>query len=214
MSVWMWSVWTGCISTGTCRSCRSAVRWLVHDPSPGFSDSVSGDHGEDRHLVPTVGEIVRRPEQIPMVRFKKDDRKIDVMRSLPGAQAATGRPGVAAIGVAQEYQNVFASTQRASSNGVPWFSFTKADRRVTCFYFYLWDARLRTRVHQDLHLISLSGQGVGQRARVGQTTSPPRPGSGSPSCPTGSPPVQTRRACRRSVIGWAREPSKSSSTAG
>ena len=20
-----------------------------------------------------------------------------------------------------------------------WFSFTKADRRVTCFYFYLWD---------------------------------------------------------------------------
>ena len=23
---------------------------------------------------------------------------------------------------------------------MPWFSFTKADRRVTCFYFYLWDA--------------------------------------------------------------------------
>ena len=21
-----------------------------------------------------------------------------------------------------------------------WFSFHKADRRVTCFYFYLWDA--------------------------------------------------------------------------
>jgi hypothetical protein len=46
---------------------------------------------------------------------------------------------VAAIGVAQEYQNVFAATQRERSNGVPWFSFTKADRRVTCFYFYLWD---------------------------------------------------------------------------
>ena len=27
-----------------------------------------------------------------------------------------------------------------ADNGVPWFSFTKADRRVTCFYFYLWDA--------------------------------------------------------------------------
>ena len=22
---------------------------------------------------------------------------------------------------------------------MPWFSFTKADRRVTCYYFYLWD---------------------------------------------------------------------------
>jgi hypothetical protein len=29
--------------------------------------------------------------------------------------------------------------QRHGANGVPWFSFTKADRRVTCFYFYLWD---------------------------------------------------------------------------
>jgi hypothetical protein len=61
------------------------------------------------------------------------------MRRQLAAQAATGRSGVAAIGVAQEYQNVFAATQRQGSNGVPWFSFTKADRRVSCFYFYLWD---------------------------------------------------------------------------
>ena len=77
---------------------------------------------------------------IPVVRFGKGDRKIDVMRRHVGAQAATGRSGVAAIGVAQEYQNVFAASRRQGSNGVPWFSFTKADRRVTCFYFYLWDA--------------------------------------------------------------------------
>jgi hypothetical protein len=24
-------------------------------------------------------------------------------------------------------------------NGVPWFAFTKADRRVSCYYSYLWD---------------------------------------------------------------------------
>ncbi len=77
---------------------------------------------------------------IPVVRFGKDDRKIEVMRRHLAAQAATGRPGVAAIGVAQEYQNVFAASQRQRPSGVPWFSFTKADRRVTCFYFYLWDA--------------------------------------------------------------------------
>jgi len=33
---------------------------------------------------------------------------------------------------------VFAATQRRNGNAV-WFSFTNADRRVTCFYFYLWD---------------------------------------------------------------------------
>jgi len=45
---------------------------------------------------------------------------------------------VAAIGIAQEFQNVFTATQRSNGNAV-WFSFFKADRRVTCFYFYLWD---------------------------------------------------------------------------
>ena len=76
---------------------------------------------------------------IPVVRFGKGDRKIDVMRPYLASQARTGRSGVAAIGVAQEFQNVFASSKRMGNNGVPWFSFTKADRRVTCFYFYLWD---------------------------------------------------------------------------
>jgi hypothetical protein len=78
--------------------------------------------------------------KIPVVRFGKGDRKIDVMRPYLAQQARTGRSGVAAIGIAQEFQNVFASAQRMGNNGVPWFSFTKADRRVTCFYFYLWDA--------------------------------------------------------------------------
>jgi hypothetical protein len=78
--------------------------------------------------------------KIPVVRFGRDDRKIDVMRPYLARQARTGRSGVAAIGIAQEFQNVFASAQRTGHNGIPWFSFTKADRRVTCFYFYVWDA--------------------------------------------------------------------------
>jgi len=71
------------------------------------------------------------------------DRKIDLMRRHIAAQAATGRSGVAPIGVAQEYQNVYlwdAANQRQGSKGIPWYSFTKADRRVSCSYFYLWDA--------------------------------------------------------------------------
>src|SRR5215210_9130690 len=78
-------------------------------------------------------------EHLPVVRFTKADRKIETMRPYLAAQAATGRSGVAAIGVAQEYASVFTGTPRESSNGIPWFAFSKAQRRVTCFYFYLWD---------------------------------------------------------------------------
>jgi hypothetical protein len=78
-------------------------------------------------------------EHIPVVRFTRADRKIEVMRPYLQAQAKTGRSGVAAIGVAQEYANVFTGTGRDAPNGIPWFSFAKADRRVTCYYFYLWD---------------------------------------------------------------------------
>ncbi len=77
-------------------------------------------------------------EHIPVVRFTKTDRKIEKMRPYIAAQAKTGRSGVAAIGVAQEYANVFTATQRDAPNGIPWFSFYKADRRVNCYYFYLW----------------------------------------------------------------------------
>ena len=51
-------------------------------------------------------------DDIPVVRFGKDDRKIDRMRPYLARQAATGRSGVAAIGTAQEFQNVFAASQR------------------------------------------------------------------------------------------------------
>jgi hypothetical protein len=78
-------------------------------------------------------------EHIPVVRFTKADRKIEKMRPYIVAQAAIGRSGVAAIGVAQEYASVFTGTQRDAPNGIPWFSFHKADRRVSCYYFYLWD---------------------------------------------------------------------------
>src|SRR6476469_9566019 len=49
---------------------------------------------------------------IPVVRFGKGDRKVEVMRPYLARQARTGRSGVAAIGIAQEFQNVFAATKR------------------------------------------------------------------------------------------------------
>src|SRR3954452_13539887 len=101
-------------------------------PSPAIFDKIGTAFRQ------AVGRFAT-DEHIPMVRFTKTDRKIDKMRPYLAAAAATGRSGVAAIGVAQEFAPVFTATKKTGSNGVPWFSFTKADRRVTCYYFYLWD---------------------------------------------------------------------------
>jgi len=76
---------------------------------------------------------------IPVVRFRKEDRKAEVMAPYLRRQAATGRSGVAAIGVSQEFQRVWAAYQRDTKTAAPQYTFAKADRRVTCYYFYLWD---------------------------------------------------------------------------
>ena len=46
---------------------------------------------------------------------------------------------MAAIGVAQEFQRVWSAYQRDTQTAAPQYTFAKADRRVTCYYFYLWD---------------------------------------------------------------------------
>ena len=77
---------------------------------------------------------------IPWVKFAKDDRKADVMAPYLKQAAAGGRSRVAAIGVAQEFQRVWTAYRRDTKTAAPQFTFAKADRRVTCYYFYLWDA--------------------------------------------------------------------------
>ena len=77
---------------------------------------------------------------IPWIRFEKDQAKLEVMAPHLARQAGTGKSGVAAIGVAQEFQRVWTASEGKTSTGTPRWSFYKADRRVTCYYFYLWDA--------------------------------------------------------------------------
>ena len=55
---------------------------------------------------------------------------------LDEAARRAGRPGDR---VAQEFQRVWAAYRRETSTAAPQFTFAKADRRVTCYYFYLWD---------------------------------------------------------------------------
>jgi hypothetical protein len=55
------------------------------------------------------GAVARyaKANAIPVVRFEKGQRKAEVMGPYLEAAQAAGRPGVVAIGVAQEFQRVF-----------------------------------------------------------------------------------------------------------
>lgn len=74
---------------------------------------------------------------IPLLQFSGRERKLDEVR--PYLDAADS-PGVVAIGRAQEVQRVMIGTDvERGASGVPHYSFRKVDRRVTVFYFYVWD---------------------------------------------------------------------------
>lgn len=75
---------------------------------------------------------------VPVIRFAKDERKIERVRPLLEQAEQAGSSRVVAIGVAQEYQNVWSAAKGSSGRAV-WFDFHRAQRRVTCYYFYLWD---------------------------------------------------------------------------
>jgi hypothetical protein len=81
-------------------------------------------------------------DDIEVIRFARGERKLEVMRPYLDRLARAGQCGVAAIGVAQEFQRVFTGTTYhpdADGGGVPRFGYHKADRRVTAYYFYLVD---------------------------------------------------------------------------
>ena len=79
---------------------------------------------------------------IPMVKFRKGIRKADVMRPLLARAARTCRPQVVAVGWAQEFQHVWDARKRDTDPArPPQFSYAMAERRVTCYYFYVWDER-------------------------------------------------------------------------
>ena len=104
-----------------------------------------------KHPIPSpalfaqIGEAFRKSvaafadeRHIPVVHFTKDDRKVEKIR--PYFEGAT-EPGIVAIGIAQEFQSVFAAYDHSEPGrqGPPHFAFQKANRRVTAYYFYIAD---------------------------------------------------------------------------
>lgn len=108
-----------------------------HRGMPVASPAVFGQiSGRFRQAVDRFAEN----NDIPVVKFKKGVRKLDVMQRYLRAAARKGWPGVAAIGRAEEFQLVWDARQRDTGpSRPPQFFFVKAERRVTCYYFYVLD---------------------------------------------------------------------------
>jgi len=104
-------------------------------PSPALMDQIGQRF---RHAVDTYTQA----NHIPVVRFGKGQRKVEVMRPLMRAAAAQGRSQVVAVGIAQEYALVTDARTTRRPSGAPWFTFAKAQRRVSAYYFYLWDTQM------------------------------------------------------------------------
>ena len=132
---------------------------------------------------------------IPMIKFKKGIRKATVMEPLLRRAARAGRSRVVAIGWAQEFQLVWTARKRDTDPArPPQFSFAKTERRVTCYYFYVWDefwgaGFIKVCAYFPYPVkVWLNGHEHSKQAAA-------RAGIASPSCPTGSPAVMTRTAC-------------------
>jgi hypothetical protein len=104
----------------------------LHQPIP--SPAVMAKIGDRFRAAVTV---FCEENDLPVLRFKGKDRQIDLVK--PYFDKAD-KPGVVAVGIAQEFQSVFTAYKRPPKPGAPpSFTFAKADRRVTVFYFYILD---------------------------------------------------------------------------
>ncbi len=121
----------------TLQTAGATVRFLTrHRGHPIPSPALFGQMG-DRFR--SAVKDFAAAHAIPLIPFKAGERKLEVMA--PRLAAATG-PGVVAIGTAQETQWVTmgADPRRDPASGVPRYSFRRAERRVSVFYFYIADA--------------------------------------------------------------------------
>lgn len=115
------------------------VGFLAHRGFPIPSPAALGKNG---NAFRTAIEGYARASGIPLIRFGKGDRKIEVIRPFLEAAERAGCSKVVAIGVAQEFQWAWDATCKDMPGGAPWFSWYRAGRRVTCYYAYIWDDRI------------------------------------------------------------------------
>jgi len=77
---------------------------------------------------------------VPLVPFRSRQDKLATIRPYLDAAAAAHHEGVVAIGLAQERRSVWmGSVDHRSPAGAPHYDFRRVERRISVFYFYLYD---------------------------------------------------------------------------
>jgi hypothetical protein len=91
----------------------------------------------------TFRAAVRRfadEQHVPLIPLRSRQDKLATVRPLLDAAAAAEREGVVAIGVAQERRSVWmGSIDHRAPSGIPHYDFRRVERRITVYYFYLFD---------------------------------------------------------------------------
>jgi hypothetical protein len=143
--------------------------------------------------IPVLSFAGKRDKSRPGVLAESQwpERKIDKVMPLMRKAAATGRSQVVAIGVAQEYQRVFTGTKDQTPTGAVWFSYNRTERRVTCYYFCLWDEGFGPAFIKICAYFPYPGKIWINGHEWAKRQALRRP-CRSASCPTGSPLARTR----------------------
>ena len=98
-------------------------------------------HNHDR-LTSELEDLVAASD-VPVVRFRRDERKEDIARPHQLAAAAAGRPGLVLVGKAQErtssWRGFVDDSHTAHRPGHPHFSWRRMSSVPDHWYLYFWD---------------------------------------------------------------------------
>ncbi|MDE3097651.1 MAG: hypothetical protein KGK07_16820 [Chloroflexota bacterium] len=108
-----------------------------HRGNPIPSPALFGPIGE------AFRSAVRRfaeEQHVPLIPLRSRQDKLGTVRPHLDAAAAAEREGVVAVGVAQERRSVWmGAVDHRGPSGIPHYGFHRMERRITVYYFYLFD---------------------------------------------------------------------------
>jgi len=113
--------------------CRFLARAGTPIPSPALLQRRS-------QAFVTALQAYAETHNAPWIHFQRGERKEDRLKPLFTAAEKAGRPGLVAVGVAQERTTGWKGAKRRLEGGGITFNFSRVSVYVNVYYCYIWDA--------------------------------------------------------------------------